>query len=54
MADDQQLWGDPEVAAHLGISVRTARSRKSWLEHRTVPRRTHTPACYANCVRCWC
>lgn len=29
MADDQQLWGYPEVAAHLGISVRAARSRKS-------------------------
>ncbi len=29
MADDHQLWGYPEVAAHLGISVRAARSRKS-------------------------
>ncbi|QMU67300.1 sigma-70 region 4 domain-containing protein [Streptacidiphilus sp. P02-A3a] len=29
MADDQQLWGYPEIAAHLGISVRAARSRKS-------------------------
>lgn len=29
MADDQHLWGYPEVAAHLGISVRAARSRKS-------------------------
>lgn len=29
MADDQQLWEYPEVAAHLGISVRAARSRKS-------------------------
>ncbi|WP_340377194.1 MarR family transcriptional regulator [Streptomyces sp. SS7] len=30
MADDQQLWGYPEVAAHMGISVRAARSRRSW------------------------
>lgn len=29
MADDQQLWGYPEVAAHLGISVSAARNRKS-------------------------
>ncbi|WP_234388752.1 sigma-70 region 4 domain-containing protein [Streptomyces sp. AS58] len=29
MADDQQLWEYPEVAAHLGISVRAARSRMS-------------------------
>jgi hypothetical protein len=29
MADDQQLWGYPEVAAHLGITVSAARSRKS-------------------------
>ncbi|WP_327073933.1 sigma-70 region 4 domain-containing protein [Kitasatospora purpeofusca] len=29
MADDQQLWGYAEVAAHLGISVGAARSRKS-------------------------
>ncbi|MFE6872654.1 MarR family transcriptional regulator [Kitasatospora sp. NPDC057692] len=29
MADDQQLWGYTEVAAHLGISVGAARSRKS-------------------------
>ncbi|MFD4337867.1 MarR family transcriptional regulator [Streptomyces anulatus] len=29
MADDQKLWGYPEVAAHLGISVGAARSRKS-------------------------
>ncbi|GGT14993.1 hypothetical protein GCM10010222_66300 [Streptomyces tanashiensis] len=29
MADDQPLWGYPEVAAHLGISVQAARSRKS-------------------------
>ncbi|MFJ7096785.1 MarR family transcriptional regulator [Streptomyces mirabilis] len=29
MADDQQLWGYPEVAAHLGISVEAARNRKS-------------------------
>ncbi|MDX2544636.1 hypothetical protein ACOT81_20710 [Streptomyces sp. WI04-05B] len=29
MADGQQLWGYPEVAAHLGISVRATRSRKS-------------------------
>lgn len=29
MADDQQLWGYPEVVAHLGISVGAARSRKS-------------------------
>ncbi|RPK48712.1 hypothetical protein EES39_09310 [Streptomyces sp. ADI92-24] len=29
MADDQQLWGYPEVAAHLGISVGAARNRKS-------------------------
>ncbi|WP_256923501.1 hypothetical protein [Streptomyces sp. 13-12-16] len=27
MADDQQLWGYPEIAAHLGISVGAARSR---------------------------
>ncbi|MEU9856147.1 MarR family transcriptional regulator [Streptomyces sp. NPDC047974] len=26
---DQPLWGYPEVAAHLGISVQAARSRKS-------------------------
>ncbi len=26
---DQPLWGDPEVAAHLGINVPAARSRKS-------------------------
>lgn len=41
MADDQQLWGYPEVAAHLGISVRAARSRKS----RAVCRSPTTPAC---------
>ncbi|MGW9131978.1 MarR family transcriptional regulator [Streptomyces sp. NPDC055681] len=29
MADDQKLWGYPEVAAHLGISVGATRSRKS-------------------------
>ncbi|MEV7085892.1 MarR family transcriptional regulator [Streptomyces sp. NPDC093085] len=29
MTDDQQLWGYPEVAAHLGISVGAARNRKS-------------------------
>lgn len=29
MVDDQQLWGYREVAAHLRISVRAARSRKS-------------------------
>ncbi|MBB5939985.1 MarR family transcriptional regulator [Streptomyces zagrosensis] len=29
MADDQQLWGYPEVAAHLGISVGAARNCKS-------------------------
>lgn len=29
MADDQQLWGDPEIPAHPGISVGAARSRKS-------------------------
>ncbi|MGX7761304.1 hypothetical protein ACWQ06_21950 [Streptomyces angustmyceticus] len=29
MADDQQLWGYPEVGAHLGISVSAARNRKS-------------------------
>ncbi|MGW1104277.1 MarR family transcriptional regulator [Streptomyces sp. NPDC002540] len=29
MPDDQQLWGYTEVAAHLGISVGAARSRKS-------------------------
>ncbi|AEW95158.1 MULTISPECIES: MarR family transcriptional regulator [Streptomycetaceae] len=29
MADDQQLWGYQEVAAHLGISVPAARSRRS-------------------------
>lgn len=29
MTDDQQLWGYPEIATHLGISVRAARSRKS-------------------------
>ncbi|WP_327745106.1 MarR family transcriptional regulator [Streptomyces europaeiscabiei] len=29
MADEQQLWRYPEVAAHVGISVRAARSRKS-------------------------
>jgi hypothetical protein len=29
MADDQQLWSYPEVAAHLGISIGAARSRKS-------------------------
>ncbi|MFF6835769.1 MarR family transcriptional regulator [Streptomyces sp. NPDC012438] len=29
MADGQPLWGYPEVAAHLGISVQAARSRKS-------------------------
>ncbi|WP_232793457.1 sigma-70 region 4 domain-containing protein [Streptomyces sp. DvalAA-83] len=29
MVDDQKLWGYPEVAAHLGISVGAARSRKS-------------------------
>ncbi|WP_198358205.1 MarR family transcriptional regulator [Streptomyces fildesensis] len=29
MADDQHLWGYPEVAAHLGISVQATRSRKS-------------------------
>lgn len=29
MADDQRLWGYPEAGAHLGISVRAARSRKS-------------------------
>lgn len=29
MADDQRLWGYPEVAAHLGISVGATRSRKS-------------------------
>ncbi len=28
MANDQQLWGYREVAAHLGISVGAARSRK--------------------------
>ncbi|MFI1979291.1 MarR family transcriptional regulator [Streptomyces wedmorensis] len=26
---DQPLWGYPEVAAHLGISVQAARSRRS-------------------------
>ncbi|MFD0630216.1 MarR family transcriptional regulator [Streptomyces sanglieri] len=29
MADDQRLWGYPEVAAHLGVSVGAARSQKS-------------------------
>ncbi|MGW3179522.1 MarR family transcriptional regulator [Kitasatospora sp. NPDC001119] len=29
MADDQQLWGYAEVAAHLGISVGAARNRKN-------------------------
>ncbi len=29
MADEQQLWRYPEVAAHVGISVRATRSRKS-------------------------
>ncbi|MDF9814009.1 MarR family transcriptional regulator [Streptomyces sp. SPB162] len=29
MADDQELWGYPEVAAHLGISVGATRNRKS-------------------------
>ncbi|GHG27488.1 hypothetical protein GCM10018791_49550 [Streptomyces zaomyceticus] len=29
MADDRPLWGYPEVAAHMGISVQAARSRKS-------------------------
>ncbi len=29
MAADQQLWGYPEIAAHLGISIGAARSRKS-------------------------
>ncbi|WP_432061503.1 MarR family transcriptional regulator [Streptomyces sp. S1] len=29
MVDDQKLWGYPEVAAHLGISIGAARSRKS-------------------------
>ncbi|MFB7776288.1 hypothetical protein [Streptomyces bauhiniae] len=29
MADDQQLWGCTEVAAHLGTSIGAARSRKS-------------------------
>ncbi|GHI44870.1 hypothetical protein ScoT_10440 [Streptomyces albidoflavus] len=29
MADDQRLWGDPEVTAHLGTSVGAPRSRKS-------------------------
>ncbi|WP_405809440.1 MarR family transcriptional regulator [Streptomyces sp. NBC_01520] len=29
MADDQRLWGYPEVAAHLGISVGASRSCKS-------------------------
>ncbi|GAB3177324.1 MarR family transcriptional regulator [Streptomyces incanus] len=29
MADNQQLWGYPEIAAHLGIRVGAARSRKS-------------------------
>lgn len=29
MVDDQQFWGYPEVAAHQGISVPAARSRKS-------------------------
>ncbi|MFJ6382717.1 MarR family transcriptional regulator [Kitasatospora sp. NPDC092039] len=29
MADDQQLWGYAEVAAHLGISVGAARNRRN-------------------------
>lgn len=29
MADDQPLWGYPEVAAHLSTTVSAARSRKS-------------------------
>lgn len=29
MADDQPLWGYPEVAAHLGTTISAARSRKS-------------------------
>ncbi|MFJ8442829.1 MarR family transcriptional regulator [Kitasatospora griseola] len=29
MPDDQPLWGYTEVAAHLGITVGAARSRKS-------------------------
>lgn len=29
MADDRRLWGYPEVAAHLGISVGATRSHKS-------------------------
>ncbi|MBV1949151.1 MarR family transcriptional regulator [Streptomyces sp. BV129] len=29
MADDQRLWGYTKVAAHLGISIGAARSRKS-------------------------
>lgn len=41
MADDQQLWGYPEVAAHLGISVGAARNRKS---RAACPRLT-TPPC---------
>jgi hypothetical protein len=29
MADDQPLWGYPEVAAHQGTTVSAARNRKS-------------------------
>ncbi|MFC8277589.1 MarR family transcriptional regulator [Streptomyces sp. NPDC057271] len=44
MADGQPLWGYPEVAAHLGISVQATRSRKSRgslpaLDDTTVPDR---------------
>ena len=29
MAADQRLWGYPAIAAHLGISIGAARSRRS-------------------------
>jgi hypothetical protein len=42
MADNQQqLWRYPEVAAHRGISVRTARSPKS--RTRSAPGVTSAP-----------
>ncbi|MEU0401854.1 MarR family transcriptional regulator [Streptomyces sp. NPDC006197] len=46
IADDQPLWGHPEVAAHLDISVQAARSRKSRgslpvPDGTTVPDRPH-------------
>lgn len=41
MADDQELWGYPEVAAHLGISVGATRNRKS---RGSLPPRTTAPS----------